>query len=327
MSKKKASLTVAQRHAAAVDMTNYYLSSYWSEWRYVHVLASKKLLDEKYEFYASIVRDSLKEEDEASIAQEIKHGLYHDAIAQCVQYIEDLFALIYASKDPDYFIRNIVSYSAGQVTNLIKGFKMTDQGIRTAFFIPDAVASFQPDQRKSYDNGMQFLKDLLTELIAFYINYEFYYIQYKHGLSIPLRTFCKRYTSEQIEKEKNGEMPNYLTVYDNLNLKAATVKKNFNEKGGLFFPGFTDNVRLNFAGLQNEDNFLRFVFPPDLDVTIDYFVKIAHRTRYCINIFRSNLLDNINTPPGKQIYSLPLIPEENKSVRFQVTENKTDENS
>jgi len=320
MSKKKTSLTAAQRHAAAVDMTNYYLSSYWTDWRYVHILTTKKLLDEKYNFFHSIVKDSLKEADEASIAQEIKHGLYHDAIAQCVQYIEDLFALFYASKEPDYFIRNIVSYSAGQVTNLIKGFKGTDQRIKTVFFIPEPVESFSSEHHEYYNKGLKILKDTLAELIEFYIGYEFFYTQYKHGLSIPLRTFCNRYSQDQIEKEKKGEMPNWLAVFDNLNLKAATVKKNFNTSRGLFFPSFTDNVRFNLTGLQNEDNYLRFVFPPDIDVTIDYFVKIAHQTRYCINIFRTNFLNSINSPSEMKIYNLPTDPEKNTTIQITVNE-------
>ena len=136
MNKTSSNFTSTRRHAAAVDMTTYYLNSYWCEWRYVQVLAIKKLLQEKYEFYHSIVRYALGEQDDASIAQEIKHGLYFDAIAHCVQFIEDLFALIRASEQPDYFIRNIITYNAGQVTNLIKGFKTTDQHIRNAFHIP-----------------------------------------------------------------------------------------------------------------------------------------------------------------------------------------------
>jgi len=46
MNKKKASLTSAQRHAAASDMINYYQCTYWSDWRYVHLLTTKKLLHE-----------------------------------------------------------------------------------------------------------------------------------------------------------------------------------------------------------------------------------------------------------------------------------------
>lgn len=53
----KSRLTSEKRHKAAIDMIGYYLSSYYSDWRYIKVASIKKLLTEKYEFYPSILLD------------------------------------------------------------------------------------------------------------------------------------------------------------------------------------------------------------------------------------------------------------------------------
>ena len=85
----------------------------------------KKILTERYQFYNDFIDDIKPYQDinpEAAIAQELKNGLYFDAISQCVQYIEDLFSFINAGKNPEYFIRNIITYKAGVATNLIKAF-------------------------------------------------------------------------------------------------------------------------------------------------------------------------------------------------------------
>jgi len=49
----------------------------------------------RYKFYKDFIQDVKYAHDangEATIAQEIKNGLCFNTIAQCIQYIEDLFA-------------------------------------------------------------------------------------------------------------------------------------------------------------------------------------------------------------------------------------------
>jgi hypothetical protein len=322
MANAQSRLSMEKRRRASIDMTLYYFNSQWVEWRYVQILTIKKLLEQKYSFFQNIVQEGLKESDEASIAQEITHGLYLDAIAQCVQYIEDLFALIRASKDPDYFIRNIITYNAGQVTSMIKTFKLTDKDVLKAFHIPLNVQFQQTEYIEAYRNGAEKLRNILKEIIEFFTGYEFIYIQYKHGLTIPMRTFGNRFTTEQVEKEKDGLMPLYLTVFDNLNLKAATIKKTFSSADGILMPAFTDNVRLNITQLQNENNYLRLVFPPDKDLNIARLESIAVKVKYCINIFKYNFSWKLIDKPNEKHYQLPIDVLKNITMNISYTESE-----
>jgi hypothetical protein len=118
-------MTPEQRKAANKDQINGFFSSYYSEWRYIQIMSISKNLNSKYEFYADIIEE-IKETDlnasERTIAQEISNGLLFEAIQHSIQYIEDLFALLNAGKNLDYFIRSIVKYDAGKIERLIKNF-------------------------------------------------------------------------------------------------------------------------------------------------------------------------------------------------------------
>ncbi|WP_160711832.1 hypothetical protein [Chitinophaga solisilvae] len=316
MKKKTSRLSPALRRQASADMTRYYMNSYWSEWRYVKVLTLQKLLRTKYDFYQSVTEELYKEPHEATIAQEITHGLYYDTIAQCIQYIEDLFALIRASRDPDYFIKNIVTYQAGQITNLIKGFKVDDKSLGEAFHYPHVLLFPNDKDRKAYEAGKMKLKEIIGEILDFYREYEFFYIQYKHGLTIPIRPFGNVFSEEQVEKDKAGEFHPYLAVFDNFNLHAASQRNTFNTTHGNLMPGWTPAVMSCIGDLHDEDNYLRFVFPPDIDVTMDIYVSIAMKIKYCINIFKNNYLQKIDQSIDVNKFQLPIDPQSNEVLNI-----------
>ena len=158
-------MTPKQRLSASIDLTLTYFQSYYTEWRLTKGLANKKLLEERYDFFSDISNEVHKWDDqngEATIAQEIKHGLYFDSIAQCIQYVEDLFALIRASKKPDYFISNIITYKAGEVTNAIKQFKASHESISRAFQFPSELLLNSEEDESDYNWG----KDLASKNVG-----------------------------------------------------------------------------------------------------------------------------------------------------------------
>jgi len=302
-------MTPEQRKRASLDLSLTYFQSYFIEWRLTKVLTLEKLIENRYDFYSDMLPEIKKWSDHdgtASIAQEINNGLYHDAIAQCIQYIEDLFALIKATKQPDYFVRNIVTYDAGKITNMIKTFKANKNNVVRDFYVPDVKFSEDKEQQEIID-GVERLVELVGDQVKFYKKYWFFYNQYKHGLAVPMRPFGNAYNKEQIELDKKGEMLPYIVAYDNMNIKAAESKGRFNAGHGLFMPGFTDNVRPLISKLEKENNFLRFVFPPDTpDFSIELLVDQAYKTRACINILVSNYIKEIKPEGEMREFQLPI---------------------
>lgn len=302
-------MTPEQRYNASIDQSLVYLQGYYAEWRLAKVLTNKKLLQDRYNFYSDLSKEIKQWDDEngeATIAQEIRNGLYFDSIAQCFQYIEDLFALIKASKKPDYFIRNVVTYRAGEVTNMIKGFTSNGKSITKAFHIPEDIEFSNVESQNIYDLGIAKLVTLVDALKHFYKSYWFLYNQYKHGLAVGMRPFGNLYDKGQIEKDKRGELEPYLVVYDNINLQGAKKKGSFMEEHGLFMPCFTNNVRPYFPELIKSNNFLRFVYPPDYPIfKYDILVDIAYKARCCIKTFIVNYSRSIKLDEGVRAFQLP----------------------
>ena len=305
-----------QRKQASIDLTLTYLSSYYTDWRLAKILTIQKLVSERYTFFKSIIREVKQFDDnsgEATIAQEIKNGLYFDAIGECVQYIEDLFALIKASENPDYFIKNIVTYDAGRITNFIKSFRPSKTNIAKAFHYPGELELESQEHINMYEEGINNLISLVDSLVKFYSDYEFLYIQYKHGLAVAMRTFGNKFNEEQIENDKLESNEPYLAVYDNFNLTAASKKGRVKVKHGVFMSGFTKNVRPYISQLANENNFLRLVVPPDTpDFNIDFLIDNARRVKTCLNTFMFNYSRKIKPEVGKVEFQLPEDYKENK---------------
>jgi hypothetical protein len=285
-------MTPDERLKASIDFTLHYFKSYYVEWRLVKVLTNQKLLKERYDFLMDISNQvcRLKNDNgETYIAQEIRNGLYFDTIAHCVQYIEDLFALIKAAKKPDYFIRNVITYSAGEVTNAIKSFHANKKTLSNAFHFPNDFKLDNDSEQKEYDDAVDSFVLMVNDLVKFYIDYAFFYNQYKHGLAVGMKPFGNTYNSEQIQKDKNGEFKPYLVVYDNLNIETAAKKGTFNLKHGVMMPGLTANILPFLPELAKSNNFLRFVFPPDYpNFSFDLLLDVAFKTRSCINAFIDN---------------------------------------
>jgi hypothetical protein len=305
-------MTPQQRMQASVDLTLTYIQNYYPDWRLAKVLTTKKLLAQRYEFYKDFIQDVKSHHDEngeATIAQEIRNGLYFDAISQSVQYVEDLFALINASLKPDYFIKNIINYDAGKVTNLIKSFNanVSVKRISEALHFPDNLPFTTEDDKKAYDAQVDYLLSLVKDVAKFHRDYEYFHNQYKHGLAVAMRPFGNTYVQEQIDEDKRGEFKPYITVYDSRDLNIAAKKGTFRTRDGALMIGFTDNVRPFIGELAKENNFIRLVHPEDMNLDIDLLVDVAYKVRACINTFLSN-------------YSLKIRPENNE-LKFQLPIN------
>ena len=293
-------MNIADRNIVTKDQINQFFSSYYSEWRAIQILAIKEKLNTRYEFYKDIVEE-IKSTDlyagDNTIAQQIKNGLLFEAISTSIQYIEDLFALIKASEGKDYFIRNIIKYDAGKIESLIKNFNTTNKNICKSFYFPyfpdeDSETESEIETKRVINGSIERLRDIIIELIEYYKKHQFFYNQYKHGLSIALRPYGQ-FTDEQIIKDKNKEFENTSVVaLDSLNFANAS-RNQYGNAGYLMMPCFTESVQKNIKELQSENNLLRYVMTPP-ETTIDFILGKAKKTRRCIHILIHNFLEVIN---------------------------------
>lgn len=298
---------------------NRFFFSYYTEWRYIQILSIQKLLRNKYNFYSEIIeqtKETDKQANESTITQEITNGLLFDAIQSNIQYIEDLFAFINACEKPEFFLRKIVNYSAGSVTNNIKNAKFSTKSILKQFHLPNFLETCSEEEKQS-DVGQKIISStdrlikIISETVEFYKKHEFFYNQYKHGLTVALRPY-RNYTEDEIDLDKKGKFgPNPLVAIDNRNFKDAP-KNQYGNTGYLLMPSFDEITRINMQELQRENNLLRFVMTPE-GTNMEILVNQAAKTKRCIQLLIHNFLQIISE---SDILALRL-PAENDSEVYE----------
>lgn len=286
----------SQRVKVTQDQVQRFFASYYSNWRLHQILTLEKLYKERFDFYKDIIQTTKQSDDpdgSATIAQEVGNGLLFEAISHCIQYIEDLFAIVKAGENVDFFIKGIITYDAGKISNFIKQ-KFNREQLCKAFHFPFYSEDF-PDKgtNEVYKSAIERLFNLISVFKQFHKQYQFFYTQYKHGLTIALRPYGL-YDNEKIEKSKTGEFDPYLAAFDNLGAeKLKDKQERFNNM--LFMPCFTESVRENLPELMREDNLIRYVFPPE-DTDFEKMKEIAFRVRDCINVIGNNIMEKAANP-------------------------------
>ncbi len=295
-----------QRRKVNQDQINAFFSSYYPNWRLHQILTNEKLLKEKFDFYSSIISDSKQIDDpngDSTIAQEITNGLSFEIISYCVQYIEDLFALLKAGENIDLFVKNIITYDAGKINNFIKQKWKVEQ-LCKHFHFPFFEEEFDDKEAdKIYRESIVRLNEWILEFKEFHNQNYFFYTQYKHGLTVALRPY-KKYTDEQIQESKEGNFEPYLAAFDNLALEKLKDKPE-RLNGMVFMPNLTENVQVNIAELMKEDNLIRYVFPSE-KTNLDKIKSISFKIRDCINIFTNNILEETRKENEAKIVKMQL---------------------
>ena len=311
-----------QRQKASRDQIERFFYSYYTQWRLAKILINDKVLRNKYDFLAEIAfevkDDEINPNCEAIIAQELTNGLQFDMLANCLQYIEDLFALLKAGRQQDFFIKNIITYNAGQIENLIKQ-KHTDKELCEFFYFPYFENIESKNFREGFTAGMSQLRTNISKIKEFYKEHQFFYNQYKHGQTVALRPF-RAYDADQIAQDKQGNMQRKLVAFDNI-----ALNKVFNNKhrgaGYALMPWITRNIQPHITQLQAEDNLIRYVWSPSNSIAKGT-VECAFIVRQCMQVFVNNLLTTIKEanplclrlPCDNQTvyeFAFPVVPSEN----------------
>lgn len=308
-------MTDEQRKLAAIDQIQRYFYSYYVEWRYGKILTTRKILETKFDFYADLigsVKQSDDETGERTIAQEITNGLVFSALSESLQYIEDLFLFLKFSEKPEWFIKNIITYSAGKVTKYVDAFSTERNEVCKSFYIPIVPDQEWPnaDARQAYSTGIDNLIANVVSIKEFFKQNGFFYSQYKHGLTIALRPYGL-FSDENLAEQRQHPTQGYLVACDNL-----SIEKVFRESGRfnqlVFLPTLADNVRAHFSALLAEDNLLRFVPHPKHVLDINEILICAQKIMSCIVVFRNNYISTIKggnldiwLPKGEAFFTFP----------------------
>ena len=303
-----------QREKASKDQIEKFFYSYYSDWRFAKILINEKILIDKYELLKDIsieVAQPDYKNSDALIAQELSHGLEFDTLANCIQYIEDLFALLKAGKQKSYFIRNIITYNAGQIEAIIKK-DFSDAELCELFYFPYFKNIENENFKEGFTDGLNQLKNRVSKIKEFYKTYHFFYIQYKHGLTVALRPHGN-FTEENIQSDKKHENEPYLVAFDNLALRKVFGNP-ARSPGYVMMPCLTPNTQPFLNQLQEEDNLIRFVMTGP-GTTIEKFKDCAMIVRECINVFINNFLSTLR---GGNPLELQLPSESNRVYQFQV---------
>lgn len=309
-------MTKDQLEKAAKDQIIKFFNSYYTSWRLNKILTIDKLLKTKYEFYYDIIEETKREDDDvgtSTISQEITNGLGFDAISNCIQFIEDLFAMINATKNRSYFIKEIITYDAGKIENIIINFKINDKNICKAFHFPFEEESEDDNNSAwiAYKKGLMILGNRIEKIISFYIKHKFMYNQYKHGLTVALRPYVK-YNEDQINNDRENPTDFYLAAFDNLSLQKALNNK-YKPKDYIFMPCLTENTKPFLDQLQNEDNLLRLVIGSP-ESSIESIKQIAYITRGCLHVLINNFMA---TYKADEFINLQLPEEGEKVIEFK----------
>ncbi|MEZ5016438.1 MAG: hypothetical protein R2800_05245 [Flavipsychrobacter sp.] len=298
-----------QRHKASVQQTIYYLNTYYSDWRLTKLLSLEKMLNERYTFFNDIKHNVKQHDDEngdATIAQEIKNGIYFDAIATCIQYVEDLFALLNASQKPDYFIKEILTYNPSDISKFIDKLIITKERLGELFHYPTEFGNNTTKETITEINkSTKILEQLILDSLDFYKKHKFKYNKYKHGLSVALRPLGKKIIAENVEKDKNNNHKPYLLAFDSYNLEKAKKRGGFSGKL-VMIPFLTDEIRPFAQDLEKEDNLLRSVPIEEInDMDFFQFTELGYKVSTCLKIFIHNYTYHIDYRTKQKKFQLP----------------------
>lgn len=206
----------------------------------------------------------------------------------------------------------MTAYSAGSVVNF--GRELADASsprLRALFMIPaeDEVhrglaKAADPEAAVAlFEEGLQRLVAMTRQVSDWYLKYEFFHLQYKHGLKLPFSPFSHRIPEETVrERRENVSAP--LIAFTNEPL-SRTLKRPPSQQA-IVIPDLGPAVSHHLEELVERRDLLRYQMSGgdvDLDGVVDQSFAIAR----LLSIARDNRLAlsaGLNAD-GQQAFRLP----------------------
>lgn len=293
-----------------------YLSSYDFYWRLNKLLLIKRALEDRENMPALFEHHYGERyfDYEQLTYHNVTNGLLADAASELTMLCEDYFGLLKFVREKMFFVKKMVSYSAGKVLQLNKSLAAADEAtIRKLFFIPNAQLVEQSFARhnvgtanqsiKSFNRQLSILVDHHRYTIETYRKYSEAHNQYKHGLKLALNGFGGKIDPKALEQKKN-ELSSSIFIFENKHLREAA------KKGGLMVPDIgIPEIRNNLKELSEERNLLRLELVHNVD--IEWLIQTAKNIVVLTTILVSNRMEIINNKDHHQLV-VALPTEQNK---------------
>lgn len=273
-------------------------------WRLTVVKSIKKILLNMSNFYSDLEIEIIPEKELEQydiVNNQIKNGWLFEIVAQAVQNIEELFALLKNSKDLSNFVKNFVNYKASDTKKYIWNFQSDDiDYILKEFGIPSYLLSLEEDKEsfQKYSRSIRIIQDYVKAIQAFHKKYYRDYCQYKHGMAValtPYGKFFKKNDSEFKKYVRANLLQGSLNTFDNEVLRGRSNSSNL----PAIMIALTDKTQPHISNLHSEKNLLHRAVS---HVNVDDVVKIVEQTTSLLSIVWQNLF---NKSEGKSEFALP----------------------
>jgi hypothetical protein len=257
-------------------------------------------------------------------------GLTAAAVNETAQYAEDLFALLSFIREQTHFVKRMTSYAAGKVIQSGQTLATaSDERIRGLFMVPDdqiitaglAGADDPAAATAAANGGIVRLIEMTRAIADWYLTHEFFHLQYKHGLKLPLTPFGTL-PADTIERRRcNVNAP--LIAFTNEPL-AKTLARPPGQQS-VMIPALDAAVAPHLVELLNEGNLLRYQMNGQ-DTNLDDVIDVAWTISRLLRVARDNRLALINGLDGQQHQNFALPgakPAETLQVALQLTQPVT----
>lgn len=218
-------------------------------------------------------------------------GLTAAAVNEASQYCEDLFALLHALRETEYFAQKMSSYSAGKVTGFgHKLGELDDDSICRLFLVPDVhtIESGLADGKDpeasiaSFRAGRTRLCERVRDTASFYAELEDIHLNYKHGLKLALTPVGAPLPEEEIKRRRSSvETPVFAYTAEPI---GEMMRKPKHQNVMMMRLGETQQA--NVRALVEERNLLRFLPPRQID--FDHLVEKCALVLQLLQIAQEN---------------------------------------
>jgi hypothetical protein len=293
----------------------HFLQTWDPHWRWTFVLGLRDLRAhaDRLGVLASEQTGQSEWVDAQYVFGPVALGLTAAAVNETAQHAEDLFALLKFIREPIHFAERITSYSAGQVVRFGRDLAgATDSQVRRLFMVPEAelvaeglAAAEDPVAAKAaVAAGMDRLVTMTRQVANWYLINEFFHVQYKHGLKLPLSRPFGGPLPDATIAERRGTVKAPLIAFTNEPL-SKTLQRPPSQQT-VVIPNLGPAVRPHLAELIEARALLRYQFAGQ-DVDLDTVVELSWSISRLLKIARTNRLSLVNglDTDRQQSFELP----------------------
>jgi hypothetical protein len=295
---KNNELRVANDHQLKIFFNSY--DQYWRLTKLISIKFALERRDELPKYFEAYYGSNFRDFTQLTY-KNFTNGILSSALSECIMLAEDYFSLLKYIRDPYHFVRHMVNYSAGGVTDFgLRLGDVSDDKFRKLYMIPWSKNEFQKSNLslskeslnqafEYFEKGIVRIRKNNDEIVKFYKTHSKYHGQYKHGLKLCLNGFGSDISADEIETRKKS-LGGSLWGFDSV-LKGKKVA----DTGGILIPDFSKpEIMMNTKRLIEDNNFLHITFKEEIN--IEDLIRFSKTVLENVNCLRDNRISIIDEP-------------------------------